>query len=139
MKPQVLILCTANSARSQMAEGWLRHLAGDRLDVYSAGRQPSQVHPMAIHVMNERGIDIRSQTSKHLDLYRDQPFDDVITVCDDASQNCPLFPGPARRLHWSLPDPAAVVDDEDAQLDSFRRVRDELERRFSEYLVERSG
>lgn len=138
MKPQVLILCTANSARSQMAEGWLRHLAGDRLEVHSAGRKPSHVHPLAIRAMSERGIDISAQTSKHLDRFREQTFDDVITVCDSAAESCPVFPGPARRLHWSLPDPAAAVGD-GAQLEAFRRVRDELERLLKAYLAEREA
>src|SRR6185503_2426794 len=112
MKQHVLILCTGNSARSQMAEGLLRALSGDQFVVSSAGSKPSVVHPLAIAVMDERGIDIRSHHSKHLNEYLDQPFDYVITVCDQAAETCPLFPGPAQRIHWSFPDPAAVTGTE---------------------------
>lgn len=126
MKRQVLILCTANSARSQMAEGLLRALAGDRLDVYSAGSRPSQVHPLAIRAMDERGIDLRTHRSKSLEELLDHPFDDVITVCDNAAQSCPTFPGKARRTHWGLPDPAADAGSEEEQLEAFRQVRDRL-------------
>jgi arsenate reductase len=127
MKSQVLILCTANSARSQMAEGLLRELAGDRVAVFSAGARPATVNPLAIAAMRERGIDITSHTSKHLDQFRAQPFDFVITVCDNAAEACPLFPGPAERIHWSLPDPAAATGDHAAQLAAFREVRNTLE------------
>ena len=139
MKPRVLILCTANSARSQMAEGLLRNLAEGRLEAFSAGSQPSHVHPMAIRAMDELGIDIRNQSSKHLEQYLGSTFDDVITVCDNAAQNCPIFPGPANRIHWGLPDPAAVTGSDEAQLESFRRVRVELQSRFENYLKERFG
>jgi arsenate reductase len=126
MTLQVLILCTANSARSQMAEGLLRELGGPRIDVFSAGSKPSVVNPAAITVMDERSIDIRGQWSKSLDQYLSRPFDYVITVCDNAAETCPVFPGRAERIHWSFPDPAAV-DDPQARLASFRRVRDALE------------
>ena len=131
---RVLFLCTGNSARSQMAEGLARHLAGDRLDVSSAGSVPSDLHPLAIAVMDERGIDIRNQRSKHLREFLDVSFDDVVTVCDRAAQNCPVFPGRATRHHWSLPDPAAVEGDSVVRLASFREVRDDLERRLSTWL-----
>ncbi|HEU4321529.1 MAG TPA: arsenate reductase ArsC [Roseiflexaceae bacterium] len=127
MKTQVLILCTANSARSQMAEGLLRALAGDRFEVYSAGSRPSVVNPLAIAAMDERGIDIRSHRSKSLSEYLSQRFDYVITVCDNAAEGCPVFPGRAERIHWSFPDPAAAEGDEAARLASFRTVRDAIE------------
>src|SRR5882724_4507649 len=95
-KKRVLILCTGNSARSQMAEGLLRHLAGDRFEVYSAGSKPSQVNPFAIEAMRKRGVDISGQRSKHLNEYLEQPFDFVITVCDQAAETCPIFPGKAQ-------------------------------------------
>lgn len=130
MTRRVLVLCTGNSARSQMAEGLLRHLAGDAVEVASAGTRPSTVHPLAVRAMAERGVDISGQRSKHLDEMSGRSFDWVITVCDNAAESCPIFPGEARRLHWSFPDPAAVEGDEDHRLDGFRRVRDALEERF---------
>ena len=133
-KLRVLILCTANSARSQMGEGLLRHLAGDRCDVYSAGAKPSQVNPYAIRAMSERGIDISAQTSDGIDMYTAQPFDFVITVCDNAAESCPIFPGRAERIHWSLPDPAAVEGDDDAVMESFAHARDVLEARLRQWL-----
>lgn len=135
MKQRVLILCTGNSARSQMAEGWLRHLAGDRFDVASAGTHPSQVNPLAIAAMRERDVDISAHRSKSVDEFRSQPFDYVITVCDAAAEACPIFPGPARRIHWSLPDPAAVAGDEERRLAAFRETRDALKARISSWLA----
>jgi arsenate reductase (thioredoxin) len=135
MKEQVLILCTGNSARSQMAEGLLRALADDRFAVFSAGSKPSVVNPLAIAAMDERGIDIHTQRSKHLNEYRAQPFDYVITVCDNAAETCPLFPGPAQRIHWSFPDPAAVVGGEAERLASFRQVRDDIETQLKTWLA----
>jgi arsenate reductase (thioredoxin) len=135
MNEQVLILCTGNSARSQMAEGLLRTLAGDRFAVFSAGSKPSIVNPLAIAAMDEHGIDIRSQRSKHLNEYLAQPFDYVITVCDNAAETCPLFPGPAQRIHWSFPDPAAVVGTEAERLASFRQVRDAIETQLKAWLA----
>jgi len=117
-----------------MAEGLLRHLAGEEIEVHSAGTAPSAVHPLAIQVMSEKGIDISHQRSKHLDEVRQLPFDDVITVCDSAAEGCPVFPGGARRTHWSLPDPAAAGGDADDRLDAFRRVGGALERRFQRWL-----
>ncbi len=133
-KLQVLILCTANSARSQMAEGLLRHIAGDKVDVFSAGRAPSSVNPFAIQAMRARGIDIASQRSGHIDQYLDREFDFVITVCDSAAESCPLFPGRAVRIHWSFPDPAAVTGDASAVLQSFIDVRGGLEKKLSLWL-----
>jgi arsenate reductase len=135
MKQHVLILCTGNSARSQMAEGLLRALAGDRFEVFSAGSKPSTVNPLAIAAMDERGIDIRLHRSKHLNEYLDQAFEYVITVCDNAAETCPRFPGPARRIHWSFPDPAAVTGSEAEQLASFRQVRDDVEAQLRTWLA----
>jgi arsenate reductase (thioredoxin) len=135
MKKRVLVLCTGNSARSQMAEGLLRELGGDRLEVYSAGTNPSTVNPLAIEVMRERGIDISSHRSKHLEEFLGQPFDYVLTVCDKAAENCPIFPGQARRTHWSFPDPAAVSGTRDEQFAFFRRVRDDIEFHLREWLA----
>ena len=106
---RVLFLCTHNSARSQMAEGLLRHLSQGQVEAYSAGSAPGQVHPLAIEVMAERGIDISGQTSKHLAQYQGQRFDYVITVCDLARESCPIFPGDPEQIHWSFPDPSAVA------------------------------
>ena len=133
MKPRVLILCTANSARSQMAEALLRHIAGDRLDVYSAGTKPSVVNPVAIEAMRAIGIDISDQRSKHLNEFLDMPFDYVITVCDNAAETCPVFPGLAVRIHWSFPDPAAVEGSNADRLASFAQVRDALEKTLREW------
>jgi arsenate reductase len=135
MKRRVLILCTANSARSQMAEGLLRELGGDRLDVFSAGVKPSMVNPLAIQVMRERGIDISHHRSKHLSEFLDQPFDEVITVCDTAAETCPIFPGRAQRIHWSFPDPAAAEGSEEERLQMFRQVRDAIEARLREWVA----
>jgi arsenate reductase len=133
MKKRVLILCTANSARSQMAEGVLRWLAGDRYDVFSAGSRATFVNPFAIRAMDEIGVDIRGQTSKTYDQFLGQPFDAVITVCDDAAETCPFLPGQYRRIHWSFPDPAAVEGDE-AKLQAFRHVRDGLIDKFKQFI-----
>lgn len=138
-KIRVLILCTGNSARSQMAEGLLREMAGDRMTVYSAGSKPSVVNPLAIEAMQARAIDIRQQRSKHLSEYLQQPFDYVITVCDHAAETCPVFPGPAQRIHWSFPDPAAVEGDDSAKLAAFIRVRDDLESTLRDWVAGLDG
>lgn len=138
MSLRVLILCTGNSARSQMAEGLLRHLAGEHMEVFSAGSKPSIVNPFAIEAMQERGIDIRQHRSKHLNEYLNQPFDYVITVCDTAAETCPVFPGRAVRVHWSFPDPAAVEGGDGAKHQAFRRVRDELETTLRDWLATHS-
>lgn len=132
-KKRVLILCTGNSARSQMAEGWLRHIAGDRFEVESAGVEPSNVRPQAIEAMRERGIDISGQRSKSVEEFAGQEFDYVITVCDNANERCPVFSGKTERLHWSFDDPAAVEGDDAQRLAVFRRVRDEIEKRLLEF------
>ncbi|KAB8139715.1 arsenate reductase ArsC [Chloroflexia bacterium SDU3-3] len=135
MNPQVLILCTGNSARSQMAEGLLRHLTAGQIDVFSAGSTPSVVNPLAIAAMDARGIDIRAQTSKHLAIYLQQPFNYVITVCDNAAEACPLFPGPAQRIHWSFPDPAAACGSAEERLATFQTVRDAIEAQLRAWLA----
>ena len=125
-KARVLILCTGNSARSQMAEGLLRHDAGDRFEVFSAGTKPSQVRSEAIGVMREIGIDISTYRSKHLDEFAGQQFDYVLTVCDHANEICPVFSRGTVKLHQSFEDPAACLGSEQEKLVAFRRVRDEL-------------
>ena len=126
MKERVLVLCTGNSARSQMAEGLLRDMAGDRFEVYSAGVDPSLVRPEAIAAMREIGIDISNHRSKSVDEFAGQQFDYVITVCDNANQQCPMFPGKSERIHWSIADPASVSGDDETRLAAFRNARDEL-------------
>jgi arsenate reductase len=133
-KIRVLILCTGNSARSQMAEGLLRHEGGEEFVVESAGIEPSFVRPEAIEVMREIGIDISNQRSKSVDEFIKQPFDVVITVCDNARQNCPVLPGGARQLHWNLRDPAAVEGDVKTRLEEFREIRDELRNHLREFI-----
>ena len=133
-KKRVLVLCTGNSARSQMAEGLLRHLAGDRFEIESAGVEPSRVRPEAIEAMREKGVDIRGHRSKSVDEFAHREFDYVITVCDNARESCPLFPGKTERIHWSFDDPAAASGDEAARLSVFRRVRDEIESRLREFI-----
>jgi len=125
-KKRVLILCTGNSARSQMAEGLLRHDAGDRFTVESAGTKPSIVRPEAIAVMKEVGIDIASHRSKHVDEFAGQDFDYVLTVCDRANESCPIFAGHAARLHRNFEDPALAHGSQEERLAVFRRVRDEI-------------
>lgn len=129
-KKRVLILCTGNSARSQMAEGLLRHDAGERFTVESAGTKPSIVRPEAIAVMKEVGIDITSHRSKHVVEFAAQNFDYVLTVCDNAKESCPVFFGKATHLHHSFNDPAAVEGSHEERLDAFRQVRDELRTYF---------
>jgi arsenate reductase len=134
MKPRVLFLCTHNSARSQMAEGLLRALAGDRFEAASAGTEARGVHPLAVRVMAEAGVDIGGQTSKTLDPFVGEPWDHVITVCDSANEACPLFPGARTRLHWSFPDPSAASGSEPERLAAFRRVRDQIRARLESWL-----
>jgi arsenate reductase len=127
-KKRVLILCTGNSSRSQMAEGFLRRDAGNRFDVESAGTAPSHVRPEAIAVMREVGIDISGHRAKHLDAFAGQTFDYVLTVCDNANEMCPVYPGTTHRLHHNFDDPAAYQGSEEQRLTHFRRVRDEIRR-----------
>jgi arsenate reductase len=133
-KERVLILCTGNSARSQMAEGLLRHDAGDRFEVQSAGTNPSIVRPEAIAVMRELGIDISGYRSKHVDEFDGQCFDYVITVCDNANESCPVFLGGMKRLHHNFEDPAALQGSEEQRLAYFRRVRDEMRIYFGDFV-----
>jgi arsenate reductase len=129
-KTRVLFLCTHNSARSQMAEGLLRHLAGDRFEAHSAGTEATHVRPLAIRAMAEIGVDISGQESKTLARYVKEPFDHVITVCDDANEACPVFLGAKSRLHWSFRDPSRADGTEEERLAVFRMVRDEIRRRI---------
>lgn len=139
MKRRVLFLCTHNSARSQMAEGLLRYLAGDRFEVFSAGTEATHVRPLAIMAMAEIGIDISKQQSKTLDRYLNDPFDEVITVCDTVAEACPIFPGRAHRQHWSLEDPSKATGSEAEQLAVYRTVRDELRARIEQELLSDGG
>ncbi len=135
MKRRVLFICTHNSARSQMAEGLLRHLGNERFEVSSAGTEATFVRPMAIQAMAELGIDISNQQSKKLDRYLGEPFDDVITVCDTAAEACPVFPGATRRRHWSFEDPSKATGSEAEQLKVYRQVRDEIRSRIENELL----
>jgi arsenate reductase (thioredoxin) len=138
MKPTVLILCTGNSCRSHLAEGILREAAGDLLDVQSAGSRPAgYVHPLAIQVMKEIGIDISGHRSKHMNDFLQQPVESVITVCGNADQACPMFPGQMNRHHWGFDDPAHATGTEEERLTVFRRVRDEIKRVFEAYAAGR--
>ncbi|MGB7593587.1 MAG: arsenate reductase ArsC [Terriglobia bacterium] len=130
---RALILCMGNSARSQMAEGLLRHDAGNVYEVFSAGTKPSHVRPEAIAVMREVGIDISGHRSKSVEEFAGQDFDYVITVCDNAKESCPLFPAKTRRVHWSIEDPAAAQGSQEEILTAFRRVRDELRARLQAF------
>ena len=132
---RVLFLCTHNSARSQMAEGLLRHLGGERFEVFSAGTEATRVRPLAIKAMAEFGVDISGQESKTLDRYLGEPFDAVITVCDDAAEACPVFPGAKQRLHWSFPDPSKATGTEAEQLAVYRSVRDAIRGRIEDSLL----
>ena len=130
----MLFVCTHNSARSQMAEGLLRAWGGDRYSVESAGTEQTSVRPEAIEVMREIGIDIGGQTSKTIGRFLEQPFDWLITVCDQAAEACPTLPGVQRQEHWSVPDPSAVDGEEVARLDAFRSARDDLSTRVRDFL-----
>jgi arsenate reductase (thioredoxin) len=138
-KQQVLILCTGNSARSQMAEGLLRRDAGDRFEVASAGTRPGGVRPEAIAVMREIGIDISGHRSKHINEFEGRQFDSVITVCDRARESCPVFPAAVQRLHRDFEDPAALQGPEEERLAAFRRVRDELRTYLAEFVARASA
>ena len=132
MKTRVLILCTGNSCRSQMAEGILKHYGGDKFEVESAGSQPSKVNETAIKVMNEIGIDISKQRSKNVQEFLGRHFHYIITVCDKANESCPVFPGPSLRLHWSFPDPPHGKEENEETLNEFRKVRDMVHAKFKE-------
>jgi arsenate reductase (thioredoxin) len=134
-KRRVLFLCTHNSARSQMAEGLLRSVAGERFEACSAGTEATRVRPLAIRAMAELGIDISGQESKTLDRYLGDQFDAVITVCDQAAEACPVFPGARKRLHWSFPDPSQAAGTEEEQLAVYRQVRDAIRQRIEQALT----
>ncbi len=138
-KTRVLFLCTHNSARSQMAEGLLRAIGGDKFAAFSAGTEATHVRPLAIKAMAEQGIDINGQYSKVLTEYLSQPFDYVITVCDAANESCPIFPGATNRLHWSFPDPSKATGSEEAQLAVYRHVRDDIAQHIADQFTLKSS
>ena len=134
-RPNLLVLCTGNSARSQMAEALLRRLGDSRFEPFSAGTEATHVRPLAIRAMAELSIDISGQESKTLDRYLDQPFDAVITVCDQANEACPVFLGARQRLHWSFPDPSKAEGNEEQRLAVYRQVRDAIRERIERELL----
>ena len=137
-KPTILILCTGNSCRSHLAEGILRAALGDQFHVQSAGSQPAgYVHPLALRVMREIGLDLSSHRSKHLNEFLAQPIETVITVCDHADQACPVFPGQVNRHHWGFEDPAHATGTEEQKLVLFRRIRDQIKMVFQAYAAGR--
>lgn len=138
MKKRLLILCTGNSCRSQMAEGWFRHFGEDQFEVYSAGVETHGVNPDAVKVMKETGIDISGHTSNHVDEYDDVDFDIVLTVCDHAKERCPVLPGNARQVHHNFTDPASAKGSKEERLEVFRQVRDEI-RDFAQDFVQKNG
>jgi len=138
-KMNVLFLCTGNSCRSQMAEAWLRKLGGENFAVYSAGLEPHGINPYTITVMEELGIDMSDHSSDHLDKYKGEiDFDFLITVCGNADERCPYFPGMGTRLHWPFEDPAAFVGPEDETLAAFRTVRDQIKEKIQAWLDEQA-
>lgn len=135
-KPRVLFLCTHNAARSQMAEGILRHLSRGAVDAQSAGTVPSTVHPLAVEAVRRLlGADLGGQRSKHVDEFSGQRFDYVITLCDSARETCPVFPGAPERIHWSFDDPSAVRGSEEDRYRAFRQTAAELERRIGQLVA----
>lgn len=139
MTKRVLVLCTGNSARSQMGEALFRLEGGDAYEVFSAGTKPSRVRPEAVTVMREIGIDISGRRSKSVDEFTGQSFDYIVTVCDNARDNCPVFPASGRRIHWSLEDPAAVEGSDETRIAAFRRIRDELHHRVQAFFRQESA
>jgi len=131
----VLFVCTHNASRSQMAEGFLRHDGGDAFEVMSAGTEPGELHPLAVEVMTDEGIDISGQRAKSVDDLVQQQFDYVITVCDDANEACPFFPNAANRLHWSFPDPSAAGGTREERLAVFRQVRDGIRAHVVQFIA----
>jgi len=139
MKPKILFLCTGNSARSQMAEGFLRKQAGDRFEVFSAGLEPGFINPLTIQVMEEKGVNMTGHYSKGLDQFLGKVhFAYLITVCSRADEKCPIFPGMGQRLHWPFEDPAAFQGSEEEKLAKFRQVRDEIEAKVKEFATSSS-
>jgi len=141
MPTRVLFLCTGNSARSQMAEAFLRKYGGEQFEAFSAGLEPRAIHPLTIQVMQEIGIDISGQTSKGVEIYLGKTlFHYLITVCDKAEKNCPTnWPGVNHRLHWSFEDPSAFEGTDEEKLAKFRTIRDQIESRIKEWLAEQEG
>lgn len=138
-KPNVLFLCTGNSARSQMAEALLRKYGGEHFDVYSAGLEPHGIHPDTIRVMEEKGIDMSSHRSKPLDEYLDGfSFSYLITVCGNAEERCPFFPGMGKRIHWPFEDPAGFSGTDEERLDKFREVSNQIENKIAAWLKEQN-
>ena len=133
-KKKVLFICTGNACRSQIAHGLLRDMAGDRFEVFSAGSHPSRLHPMSVAVMEEVGVDISYHTSDFVDDYLDKGIDIAITVCDNANQSCPTFPGKAERIHWSIDDPFKGWNFDTSQMDSFRETRREIKEKLETFL-----
>lgn len=138
-KKKVLVLCTGNSCRSQIAEGYLRHFAKDKAEVYSAGVETHGVNPRAITIMSEDNIDLSRHTSNHIDEYKDTPFDYVITVCDNAKERCPYFPSTAEKFHYNFPDPAKATGSEEEILAQFRKVREMIKEYASNFVNEHIG
>ena len=134
-RPRILFLCTGNSARSQMAEGWARFLSKGKVDAFSAGTEPKTLNPLAVRAMADVGIDISTQQSKAMEVYQGQPFDFIVTVCDRAKERCPVWPGMKERIHWSFDDPADATGSEEQRLAVFRRVRDEIRNRIRLFLA----
>jgi arsenate reductase len=136
-KRKILILCTGNSCRSHMAEGILQNAAGDVAEVFSAGSKPAgYVHPSAIEAVKEIGIDISGHTSKHLDQFLEAGIDVVITVCDNANESCPVFPGEVKRHHWPFEDPPKAAREGESEMDAFRRIRDQIREKFEAFAAE---
>ena len=132
---RALFVCSHNSARSQMAEGLLRHFSAGRIEALSAGTEPGRLHPLAVVAMAELGVDISGQAAKNVDAFAGQTFEYVVTVCDQAKESCPVFPGARSQLHWSLPDPSAATGSEQERLDAFRHVRDLLRPLVHEFMT----
>lgn len=137
MKKQVLVLCTGNSCRSQIAEGYLRYFAGDKADIYSAGVETHGVNPIAIAIMKEDGIDISNHSSNHIDEYSEIDFDFVITVCDNAKERCPFFPSKAKKFHHNFPDPAKAIGTDEEINEQFRKVREKI-KKYSKNFVDKN-
>ena len=136
-KKRILVVCTGNSCRSQMAEGFFRHYGSDTVEVYSAGTHPWIVHPLAISVMREKGIDLSGHKSESVEKYEDQHFNYVITVCDFAKERCPVFPDETKRLHWGIEDPFTVTGAEETVQRAFRKIRDRIEQAIVRFLKQK--
>jgi arsenate reductase len=133
-KEKIIFICTENACRSQIAEGLMRHLAGDKYEVYSAGSHPTKVHPAAITIMNEVGIDISFHSSDPVSLFKNESMDIVVTVCDNANKTCPVFPGKVDRIHWTIKDPSKNWNPSSKNLANFRKTRDDLTKRIKKFI-----